>query len=217
MDRRKPSAVFDYRGLRLLVGLIALSLPIVAVALAGRSLPSISASYYSNARDMFVGQLFVVGAFLFAYNGHSDYESYASKVASIAALCVASFPTTCDGCPVGFHSIVHYLSAALLFSILAYFCFIPFQRGLKDKPGKGKIRRRWIYAICGSVMVACIIVIALANLLLSREAVEAWRITFWGEWLALTAFGIAWIASGKTLRWIADEEELYQPFRRPTK
>ncbi len=213
MEARNSSAVFDYRGLRLLMGLIALTLPEIAVALAGKSLTSISASYYSNARDMVVGQLFVVGAFLFAYNGHSNNESYASKIASLAAICVASFPTTCDGCPVGAYSIVHNAAAALLFSILAYFCFIPFQKGIRGKPGKGKARRKWIYFICGSVMIGCIVVIAMANLFVAPETVTAWRITFWGESLALTAFGIAWIASGKTFRLIADEEEIYHPFR----
>lgn len=213
MEARNSSAVFDYRGLRLLMGLIALTLPVIAVALAGKSLTSISASYYSNARDMFVGQLFVVGAFLFAYNGHSDNESHASKIASLAAICIASFPTSCDGCPVGVSSIVHYAAAALLFSILAYFCFIPFQKGIRGKLGKGKARRRWIYFICGSVMIGCIIFIGMANLFMAPETVATWRITFWGEWLALTAFGIAWIASGKTFRLIADEEEIYHPFR----
>jgi len=35
-----------------------------------------------------------------------------------------------------------------------------------------------------------------------------------GESIALTAFGVAWIASGKTFRFIADEDEIYHPFRR---
>jgi len=196
------------------MGLIALTLPEIVVALAGNSLSSISASYYSNARDMFVGQLFVVGAFLFAYNGHSDGESYASKVASLAALCVAYFPTACDGCPVGASSIVHYLAAALLFSILAYFCFVPFQKGIKNKTGKEKVRRKWIYFICGSVMIVCMVAVAVSNLFVAPEIVMKWRITFWGEAIALTAFGMAWIASGKTFRLIADEEEIYRPFRR---
>ena len=107
MEKQAVSAVFDYRGLRLLMGLIALSLPVIVSVLAGKSLTSISASYYSDARDMFVGLLFVVGSFLFAYNGHAEIESIASKVASVAALFVASFPTACDGCEYGFVSGVH--------------------------------------------------------------------------------------------------------------
>lgn len=214
METGNSSAVFDYRGLRLVMGLIALTLPEVAVLLAGKSLSSISASYYSNARDIFVGQLFVVGAFLFAYNGHSEGESHASKVASVAALCVASFPVACDSCAVGAQSIVHYVAASVLFAILAYFCFIPFQKGLLHQPGKGKARRRWVYLICGSVMVGCMLVMAIAYLLLPPALVLEWRVTFWGEAIALTAFGLAWIASGKTFSLIADEEERYHPLRR---
>lgn len=196
------------------MGLIALTLPEIVVVLAGKSLTSISASYYSDARDMFVGQLFVVGAFLFAYNGHSEGESYASKVASLAALCVAYFPTACDSCAADVSTKVHYLAATLLFSILAYFCFIPFQKGLRNSPGRGKARRRWIYFICGSVMIACMVVMAASKLFMSQEMLMKWSITFWGEAFALTAFGLAWIASGKTFRLIADKEEIYRPFRR---
>ena len=213
MDAKPNPVLLDYRALRLLMGLIALSLPVVVVTLASpQSLASISASWYTNARDMFVGQLFVVGSFLFAYNGHSSCESSASKIASIAAICVAIFPTPCDSCDVGPVAIAHYLAAASLFSVLAYFCFIPFQKNIKGQPGKGKARRKWIYFICGSLMIICMAIMGLANWLLSPEHLKAWRITFWGETISLMSFGIAWITSGKTFRWIADEDEIYRPF-----
>ncbi len=128
MEDRKISAVFDYRGLRLLMGVIALALPVIVSVLAGTPLSSISASYYSDARDIFVGLLFVVGSFLFAYNGHTETESLAGKAAAGAALVVATFPTGCDGCRTGGASIVHYTAAAVLFAILAFFCFVPFRR-----------------------------------------------------------------------------------------
>ena len=71
MTTNNSSAVFDYRALRLLVGLIAFALPIVVSLLSIKTLPSISASYHAEGRDAFVGMLFVVGAFLWAYNGHT--------------------------------------------------------------------------------------------------------------------------------------------------
>jgi hypothetical protein len=52
------------------VGVIAFSLPFVFSAIANSSLGSMSGSYYTSARDVFVGMLFIVGAFLWAYNGH---------------------------------------------------------------------------------------------------------------------------------------------------
>ena len=69
--------VFNYQALRLLMGLIALALPIAVslTAILGTpsvsDLPSISYSYHTGARNVFVGALFIVGAFLWAYNGHS--------------------------------------------------------------------------------------------------------------------------------------------------
>jgi hypothetical protein len=61
-ENRNP--VFDYRALRLLVGIIAFALPIAVPLIASTNLTSISASYYTNSRDIFVGMLFIVGSFL---------------------------------------------------------------------------------------------------------------------------------------------------------
>lgn len=205
--------VFDYRGLRLLMGMIAVSLPIVVSVLACAPLTSVSASYHTDARDIFVGLLFVVGSFLFAYNGHSLTESIASKAASLAAVCVASFPTACDGCPTGIDSVVHHIAATALFLILAYFCFIPFRKDLKNAAGR-RARRNWIYLVCGWTMIVCMAVIAIAKTALPEAEQIRWRFTYYGEAVALMAFGVAWIASGKFFRLFADEDELYYPFRR---
>jgi len=62
--------VFDYRTLRLIVGAIAFLLPWVDIWLAGKVSSSISEFYHTNARDVFVGSLFVIGILLVAYKGH---------------------------------------------------------------------------------------------------------------------------------------------------
>jgi hypothetical protein len=213
MEKQMLGKVFDYRGLRLLMGLIALSLPIIVTTLAGKSLTSISASYYSEARDVFVGLLFAVGSFLFAYRGHTRREAIASRIASISALLVASFPTACDGCQSGTVSYIHYSAAALLFLILAYFCLIPF-RGVVEVAAGKKARRNLIYLVCGWTIIGCLVVIFVANKTLPEQALVSWRVTYFGEAIALTAFGVAWIVSGKVFRLIADEKEIYRPFRR---
>jgi hypothetical protein len=74
MSHSKRGIVFDYRALRLIMGLIAFSLPIVVTVLATGPLSSISAPYYTDGRDAFVGMLFIVGALLWAYTpscGHT--------------------------------------------------------------------------------------------------------------------------------------------------
>ena len=70
MTNMNHNPVFDYRALRLFVGIIAFALPFVVIVLSPVPLSSISASYFTEARDAFVGMLFFVWAFLCAYNGH---------------------------------------------------------------------------------------------------------------------------------------------------
>ena len=88
-----------------------------------------------------------MAAFLAAYNGHTNLRFWASKVAALAAAGVALSPTSsgCKGTP---ESTVHFIAAALLFGILAYFCLVPFYR--KTRTGSAKQRRRAIvYLLCG--------------------------------------------------------------------
>jgi hypothetical protein len=66
--------VFDPRALRLIVGLIAFLLPFVVIIVNAKMTSSISASYHTDARDIFVGVLFVIGFLFVAYNGHHDVE-----------------------------------------------------------------------------------------------------------------------------------------------
>ncbi len=213
MTSEKRDTVFDYRGLRLLIGIIALSLPFVVSIVASKPLTSISASYYTEARDEFVGMLFIVGAFLWAYNGFSTKQARASKAASVAAIFVALFPTVCQisepGCNVagpGITSTIHFTAAAVLFLILAGFCFMPFRFDTKGQGGKKGVRSR-IYFVCGSVMLASIAVIVVAKLFVDNQIVEELRIVYWSEATALCAYGVAWIVAGKYFNFLTDPEE----------
>lgn len=101
------SVVFSYHSIRTLIGVIALTIPIVCVLLfivdQGTELlipTSISVTYHLGARNLFVGLLFVVAAFLLAYNGHQrrdekwPWESILAKLAAAFATVVALFPTS---------------------------------------------------------------------------------------------------------------------------
>ena len=211
MTNKYSGTVFDYRALRLLVGLIAFALPFVVSLLSSSQLSSISASYHTEARDAFVGMLFVVSAFLWAYNGHSSKEAWASKVASLAAILVAIFPTSCDSCETDIKSIIHYGAAVILFVILAYFCFVPFRKNTKGKGGK-KGRRSKIYFICGWIIVGCLLGLGLMELIVSDETLKAFKITYWGEAIALGAFGVAWIVAGKYFSPFVDKDEALRLF-----
>jgi len=211
MSHSKKGIVFDYRALRLIMGLIAFSLPIVVTVLAADPLSSISASYYTDGRDAFVGMLFIVGALLWAYNGHTSREEWASKVAAVAAIFVAVFPTTCATCSSETTSIIHYAAASTLFSLLAYFCLGPFRKNTKDHSGK-KGRRGRIYLICGLVIIGAMLGLLASSLPLFDAVRDAWRVTYYAEAVALWAFGVAWMVAGKYFGVVVDEDEALQLF-----
>ena len=61
--------IFDYHTIRLIIGFIAMIFPLIVYIRAAKITDSISWSYYTDARDLFVGFLFVIGAFLISYKG----------------------------------------------------------------------------------------------------------------------------------------------------
>lgn len=71
LNPEAENLVFSPYTLRLIVGFIAFALPPFVIIITATITSSISASYHTNARDVFVGLLFVIGAFLLAYNGRS--------------------------------------------------------------------------------------------------------------------------------------------------
>ena len=223
-DNDTVAKVFDYRVLRLLMGVIALSFPFIVSNLAPGKLDSISAAYYTESRDLFVGMLFIVGSFLWAYNGHSYKdipikEATASRVASVAAIMVALFPTsrpmTCDQClsivvPVvpftKLTPVIHYSAALILFSMLTYFCLLIFRRKTKKQAGKRGLRGK-IYFVCGYGMVACMLVLGLEAANLMPDFTQDWRLFFFAEALTLILFGVAWITSGKLIPMLVDKDD----------
>lgn len=213
-ESKKGTEVFDYRAMRLLMGIVALSLPFVVTYLAGAdaNLESISESYYTAARDAFVGMLFMVATFLWAYNGHFFYEGVASKFASLAAFGVALAPTkclstgtdvVCNNPLVSAFPAVHGGSALVLFLILAFFCLFPFRKQAAELHTPQANRRKRVYIVCGCVMLVSIALITAKH----TGWISVPRIVFFAEAAALSAFGVAWIVSGKALAIFASAEE----------
>ncbi len=194
--------IFDYRTLRLSMGVIALSLPILVTLISNQRLESISASYYTNARDIFVGLMFVVAAFLFAYNGWTLWQAVASKFAALGAALLALFPTACKGCQPGLVSNIHEVGAATLFLVLAYFCLGPFREKTKGRGGKKQLRSH-IYLCCGCLILLSMLLIVVTPAQIKQD----YRVIFWCEWAALSSFGVAWIVAGKYLSPLVHPDE----------
>ena len=213
MHYQNTSPIFDYKALRLMVGIIALTLPVLVTLVAGQEIASVSASYHTDARNYFVGLLFVVGALMLAYNGHSSLEALASKVGATSAIVVALIPTD-EFCGESTRaSTIHLAAAVLLFLILAWFCFGPFRKNTKGQPGK-KGRRAKFYFVCGSVMIVSMAVGVIGKFVWSCEELVTLNLTYWVEAIALGAFGVAWIVAGKIIPMLVDDDEALKLFRR---
>ncbi|MFG1496626.1 hypothetical protein ABMA57_08330 [Saccharospirillum sp. HFRX-1] len=214
MTKGNHQKEIDHHVLRLIVGLIALLLPLFVIVLTtGNPLGSISASYHDDgaARDVFVGSLFAMAAFLFAYNGDHARQSTLSKLAAVSAVCIALFPTAGVSAPdtlATWVGVVHYLAAAVLFAVLAYFCW-SFSCTAKNKGGTYREAgiRSLIYRVC-LVGIGLAIVFMLAYLGFEEYLDEHFpRYIFFFEWLGLLAFGIAWLVASRIIPVITHRDE----------
>lgn len=203
----------DHRTIKLIVGIIALSLASLTSMFASSEITSISASFYEGgwSQTIFIGFLFAIAAFLMAYNGLTKGEMILSKVASLAGLGVAMFPCKCD-----IHTEIipniHGVSAALMFLILAYFCYKFFLRAKQKGYPQAKARAA-IYALCGIAILLSIITLGFDGLTGNSLSESIPRLTFYGEAIGLVAFGISWLTASRVLPVLTHPNERFSPFR----
>lgn len=215
---KNQGLVISYLTLRKAVGVLGMSLPFLlffGYFLFERECnfpPSISHFYYTDLGNIFVGTLCAVSLFLFSYNGHDKGDKIAAKIAGLFALLVALFPTDfgnytdmqCSRMSSGENTVanvLHYVSATILFSTFAFFSLVQFTK--TNKPGrmaKPKRTRNFIYKICGWIIVACIVGIAVTSFLPAAvyEKIKFLKPTFTLETIALLAFGFSWLIKGDT-------------------
>ena len=202
----------DHQTIKFIVGIISISLSSLTSFFATTAITSVSASYYESgwSQTIFIGFLFAIAAFLLAYNGYSRTEMILSKVAAIAGLCVALFPC---GCPPHLDLIpyVHGVSAAIMFLILAFFCYIFLRRANQKGYPQAKIRST-IYALCGITIVLAILTLTIDNLFGGFISAKVPRLTFYGEEAGLVAFGISWLTASRVLPFITNRNERFSLF-----
>lgn len=202
----KPKEIDDHV-LKLTVGVVALSLANLTAWLSHDVIGSISAAYYEDgwARDFFIGFLFAISSFLFAYNGDSAAEMILSKIAAVAGLAVVLFPCHC-GEPASTVTYVHFTSAAIMFAVLACLCVI-FYRRAKAKGHREAIWRSYIYAACAATIVLVIVILGIDNFTGGHLGAKVPRLTFYGERAGLVAFGISWLVASRALPFITRPDE----------
>jgi VIT1/CCC1 family predicted Fe2+/Mn2+ transporter len=200
-----------YTHLQRIVGVMAILLPFVLFsgnwALTGNELESsISAYYHTPVGRVFVGVLWALGVFFLSYNFRPlpgfNLDNKLSTLASIAAVCVAVFPTTSDASVatraeknIG---IVHMVSAGLLFTLLAIFALFLFPRSSGAMTPE-KRRRNIVYRTCGGIMAAAIL-----SMFPSQLLPDSWHAFLWLETLCVLAFGTSWLIKGAFLGILAD-------------
>ena len=207
------SLLISYLALRKAIGLLGISLPVV-LAIGGLVFfgdevqGSISAYYYTGMRNVFVGTQWAMGSFLFSYRGYGTADQIAGKLACVAALGIALFPTGAqDGSSNALVGHLHTVSTALFFGALAYFALVLFTKTSSTKPPTPKkLQRNRVYRVCGYTIAACMALLFAHSLLPSESTLglQAYRPVFALETLAVLAFGLSWLVKGEML--LKDED-----------
>jgi hypothetical protein len=201
----------DHRTIKLIIGVVALSLAALTSFFAKTAISSISASYYEGgwSQSIFIGFLFAIAALLLAYNGLSTSEMVSSKVAAVAGLGVALFPCSSDRNTVRV-PYVHYACAAVMFLILAFFCYTFYKRAKAKKHVQAEARAS-IYAACGAAIVLSIFALAIDEVSGGVFRGFIHRFTFYGEATGLVAFGISWLTASRVLPLLTRKDERFSP------
>lgn len=152
-------------------GIAAIALAFPAALLVGvgpeHVQPSLSAYYHYSPthpldygagpmRDVFVGALCTIGAFLLFYRGCTIREDLALNVAGVAAVLIAFFPMDwpAKGGVMSVSAMLHFTSAAVFFIMIGYVCVF---RARDTLVVHGAVRRRrfgLLYLMLGILMIA---------------------------------------------------------------
>jgi hypothetical protein len=208
-----------YHSLRLLMAGLALALPWIVGLIADPPaiLPSLSAYYHydvpdgtaygaGDTRDIFVGILAAIGAFLIGYRGYSQAENIALNVAGVSAIIVALFPTAWHGSGA-IAGVVHTAGAVFFFLAVAFVCLTQSETTLTLVSNEARQRTlRTIYKLLGWLMVGLPLAV-LALYLLDTDR-EGSIIIYLLEVIAIYVFAFFWIVKSGELREIERESGL---------
>jgi len=202
----KNPIALSYFGLRNVVGWIGVLFPFV-LAIGQIFITNsfalqlcVSDYYYTGMRNIFEGCLCIIGVFLAATWGYDQADEIAGRIAGLAAIGVAWFPTTPPAQPTNLIGIAHGIFASALFLTLAIFCICLFPKS--DRPPQHqtakKRQRNTVYYVCGWTIVVCIALSVITRWTFTANPLLWPAGLFWFESGAIIAFGIAWLIKGET-------------------
>jgi hypothetical protein len=198
--RPDEPAVVSYRELRIIVGALGVLLPAVLVTWGGLLDPPVllpTLSEYYTVRppgDFFVGVLFAISSFLFAYGGYDLHDRIAGKTASVSALGVALCPVSGGSVLV----VLHYIFAGVFFTVLAVFALFLFTQTHEDgRLTRSKENRNVVYRICGGTILLCLVGIGILKIGGVRGEIAGLPAVLVLESLALLAFAVSWFVKAE--------------------
>lgn len=194
-----------YFWLRIALGVVAVLLPVVLVAIsmitgACDALVctenSISEYYYvDTAKAIFIGILIAEGALLMMYKGYSNQENTALNFAGLFLWGVAAFPTTEGTDPMTWISWMHIVWAVSFFACVIYVAFWKSGETLGHLD-KATANNYWqVYRAIGILMVVLPFVAVFIVKSLGRDSM-----VFWVEAVAIWVFGLYWFVKSRELR-----------------
>lgn len=199
------------RNLRLGVGVIGTFLPLTLI-IANLILDdkvivpaSMSGSYYTSARNLFVGSLCALGVFLIGYRGDTRLQDLCTSFAGLCALLVAFAPIAPPG-PATEAAWINYLhesaAGALIFT-LGLFCIVVFAQLAKPRdtrPAMADHPSMILYLTAG-IIVLVSGGFALYTGVWPTNWSTGWPSMYLFEAVAVFAFGSAWIAAPAVMIW----------------
>jgi hypothetical protein len=209
----EPKYVRSYVFMRFTIGVLGFLLPLLLVLLEpalfdGQPAPrgSLSAYYYSGVREIFVGGLWAIGMFLFAYKFLDfSWESLLSSLAGVCAVLVAVFPTERpgDGVPLnpfqaklgeGVVSGIHYTTAAIFIGLLVPITLMFAREEGRRKSNEGRLTWRFwrgFHTVAAALILFGAILAAFAGITGDPD-----KGVLYGEWIAIWAFAASWLSKG---------------------
>lgn len=196
-----------YVSLRVGIGVIAFLLPLLLWGIGSllkiELQTSMSAYYHTRMRDVFVGCLFAIGAFLYLYKGFSVQENQALNLAGLFAIGIALLPThvPIDGTADFTSPRLHTVCAVSFFTLIAYVCWFRAEDTLKKMKN---VKRRAMYRQTYRTLSGLMVLLPCAGAFLifvldkGRDYNES-RVVFVIEMAAIWVFAAFWMIKGREI------------------
>ncbi len=205
-DELQKNILSTYFSLRLGIVVLSVGLPVMLSlggvwwGQIGHLAPSMSAYYGEGGgsmRNWFVGVLWGVGWFLYAYQGFSALENSLLNLAGLFAIGVAMIPCNCWNGATGPSQTLHFVSAVSFFICMAAVCFLCAKdtiRLLPDDATRNSFRRR--YHVIGSILAVSPVAAIGVSYALDQPA----SLTFFVEAFGVWTFASYWFSKSLEFR-----------------